>query len=676
MPTSVLDHLCRGTFVWLRPDPQEIRRIFGKPEDLLPSPQLIFLEDETATPLVGFPILLSRSDQRLRELVRAYLDDEEEAQVAYHNRSAFDSKRLAARWEAYRQLLSQIVENATVSSLGYDYHSVFWLHHSLEVARYLQDTPKRLRRRDLAVGRDHGDDIKYKIFFKWIDRVTNLTSDVASELADEMGEDEDTLFPQLLARMRDNVLIFTEDYIGPDLKELASYFQGCLKDDLRNLRQRMEALGQWHDHLLPGEPLLRSAVEDLLALDSDGDPRRLLRRSGYVTFLSKHPAYDPERFPTPDQVKTWEGLLGKLKEFEILHALRKMVVPLERNPETQELVSRDRSINTTWVGGPPVLRVSRVTRPLDFGAPWVVDPLVHRFGLVYDITDFSAILSMLGRAERSALEDAFRMTAQFQRKIDRLASSLNLRLEKYLGDGAFYSGRQSLRMLALAVGVQRLYPQFVERGFPFDRGLRIALNLGEYRLLALANDDRSAEPRYEYFGHGLVELSRLTTGKKTQEIESFKTYLVSQGYSEQTVNKFFSPMLRRNADLVSKIDEQRPFFAYINQTSTLINEGMVATEPFIERLGSFAEMFYVRAHGRGFIAVPIEEGGQKLMVGFRKLGIGKFKGLEPLPIYEVVDCDSWESRDLKEIPPQKLVGALERLFTRTMAAQQQARQSG
>ncbi len=38
------------------------------------------------------------------------------------------------------------------------------------------------------------------------------------------------LFPEVLALMRDNVLILTEDYISPDLSELGSYFQGCLQD--------------------------------------------------------------------------------------------------------------------------------------------------------------------------------------------------------------------------------------------------------------------------------------------------------------------------------------------------------------------------------------------------------------------------------------------------------------
>ncbi|MEO1087212.1 MAG: hypothetical protein AAFY88_23505, partial [Acidobacteriota bacterium] len=328
-----------------------------------------------------------------------------------------------------------------------------------------------------------------------------------------------------------------------------------------------------------------------------------------------------------------------------------------------------------WVGGPPVLHLSTATRPIDFAAPWVVNPMVKRFGLVYDITDFSATLSILGRSERSALENAFRMTVQFQRKIDLMAAELGLRLEKYLGDGAFYSSRRSLELLVLAIEIQRLYPKFVARGFPFDRGLRIAINHGEYRLLPLEREAGAFEPRYEYFGHGLVELSRLTTGKKTQQVDTFRTYLVSQGYPEQAVNKFFAPLMKRDAELVSKIDEARPFYAYINANRALINEGIVATEPLIQHLGDFSPLYYARQHGRGFIGTDIDGlGGESLRVGFRKLGGAHFKGLDPLTTFEIVDGADWDPAGLQKIPDQPLGAAIERLFNKTASAARKARQ--
>lgn len=667
MPISVIEHLARGTFVFLRSDPADIRRTIPQADDILPEPQTIYLEDEASSPLLGFPILLSRSLARLNDLLSEFVRSEEEAQVAYLARAPFDSRAYAASWESYKVQLSQILEHATISSHATDYASLFWLHHSLHVARNLLEVPKRIRRKDLTIGRDHGDSIKYKIFQKWMDRVSALTYDLAHRLAEEMGEKEELLFPRVLGLMRDNVLILTEDYVSPDLSELSSYFQGCLKLDFRDLRQRLRGIEDWLEKRLPNDPLLRAVATELLGQEVPSPPL-LLMRPGFLAFIGRHPQYPAAQMLDAEQAQTLEKLFDKLREFEILHAMRKMLVPVEA--ENGQLVSRDRSINTTWVGGPPVLRLSSATRPIDFGSPWVVNPVVQRFGLIYDITDFSATLSMLGRSERSALEEAFRMTAHFQRQINRLGFDLNVRLEKYLGDGAFYSGRHPRQILAMAIEIQRLYPVFVDKGYPFNRGLRIAINYGEYRLLPL-QEGRGGGTRYEFFGHGLVELSRLSTGKKTQEMDEFKTYLISQGYPELQVNKFFAPMMRRDSDLVSKLDEARRFFAYINQNHTLVNEGIVATEPFIARLGLFPQMYYAREHGRGFIVVPLEVDGKSFLLGVRKLGIGKFKGLEPIPVYEIVDGSAWTAADLKEIPQQRLLGALERLFTKTVAATQE-----
>lgn len=665
--SSVLQHLARGIFTFLRPDMAEMRRVFPQAEDILPVPQRIFLEDIEATPLVGFPVLLGPSLRQIDEALAAYLRSETEAQAAVFSRQPFDSKLYAQNWERYRGLLARVLENTIASSRGSAHTAIFWLHHSQEVASQLLEIPRELRRTNLAVGREHGDAVKFRVFSKWIDRVVALNYDVAHRLATTLEEEEAKLFPALLAHMRDNVLIFTQDYVSPDLSELGSYFQGCLGRDGRDFRQRMARLGEWHSKVLRTDPLLAGAAQHFLGGDP-GDPDELLRRSGYLSFLSHHVTFSSTELLSAEQIQLWESLLEKLKEFEILRALRKMIVLLETE-EDGELVCRDRSMNTTWVGGPSVLRVSNTTRPMDFTAPWVVDPVVQRCGLVYDITDFSTILSHLGRAEKSALDEAFRMTSRFQRSIDKTASSLELKLEKYLGDGAFYSGRNAQRMTLVALHIQRLYPTFVDQGFPFSKGLRIALNYGEYRLLPL--DDEGGQQRYEYFGHGLVELSRLSTGKRTHEIEDIKTYLINQGYQEQTVNKFFAPILRRNAELVSKLDEARRFYAYINPNGSLINEGIVATESFIRRLGIFRELRYTKESGRWFVALELDvEGHDRQWIGLRKLGIGRFKGLDPVPVYEIIDGGHWTPETLREIPAQHLMGALEKLFAQTVTHRQ------
>lgn len=663
--SSVLDHLSRGIFGFLKPDPDNVRRLIPSAEEILPRPQRIFLEDEEATPLVGFPILLSPGLQHIDNALGEYFDAEIEAQCAFYTRQAFDSKLYAQKWERYRGVIATVLENATATGHGTGLAAVFWLLHSQAIVDRLHQIPKDLRRQDLNLGRDHGDAIKYKVFFKWIDRVIALNFDVAHRLAEDFQKDESELFPGILSLMRDNILIFTEEYVSPDLSELASYFHGCLNRDGRDFRQRLQALRNWHERVAMQDGMIRGAVDNLLPGDAKDDPTQALNQAGFVSFLSRHAGYDEGQLFSAEQIKVWESLLEKLKQFEVLRALRKMIVPLEQ--EGDELICRDRSMNTTWVGGPSLLRVSRATRPFDFTAPWVIDPVVKRFGLVYDITDFSSTLSLLGRSEVSALDQAFRMTSSFQHRANRIAYSLDLTLEKYLGDGAFYSGRQPRQILAAAVRLQRLYPTFVAHGFPFDKGLRIALNFGEYRLLPLVADGGQG-PSYEYFGHGLVELSRLSTGKRTQEIDDFKTYLIAQGYREMVVNKFFAPMMRRDAELVNKQDEARRFHAYINQNGALINEGMVATEAFVTRLGFFTELRFVKEQGRGYVAFQLEEEGGSMRVGVRKLGIGKFKGLEPVPVYEIVDGDGWSWSELQEIPSQPLMSALNRLFVQTMAA--------
>ncbi len=56
---SVIEHLSRGTYGFLRAEAAEIRAVIPRVEEILPRPQTIFLLDETEVPLLGFPILKS-----------------------------------------------------------------------------------------------------------------------------------------------------------------------------------------------------------------------------------------------------------------------------------------------------------------------------------------------------------------------------------------------------------------------------------------------------------------------------------------------------------------------------------------------------------------------------------------------------------------------------------------
>ncbi|HYX24031.1 MAG TPA: hypothetical protein VFC23_07745 [Thermoanaerobaculia bacterium] len=657
-PTSLLQML-QGPFNFLRPEPDEIRRLLPDLRRLLPQPRPIFLEDENATPLQGFPISLSRGMLELRAALRGYVLAEEGVQVAGLRREGHDVRAHTQAWERYVALLSRALENATISSYGRQYPAVFWLFHSLDLARLLKEVPKRMLRRDTELGRRHGDAVKYRIFDRFLDRVLATSYDLVQRLAGTTEEVEEELFPRVLTRMRDNVLLFTEDYISRDLSELGSYFNGSLGIDGRDLRKRLDDLARWHFEQLAADPGLRTVVTHLLRADPRGDSRDLLCRPGYVSYLATLKSYEPVRLLAPPLLQVWEGLLLKLKEFELIHGLRRLLVPIEVEADGR-MVGRELPPGRAVPGGDLVL--STATRPLDFMEPWVVDPRVERYGMIYDISDFSQTLSMLHRAGNERQDDAFLAMFRFQRRINRLAASHRAKLEKYLGDGAFYSSREATNLLLCSIHLQRYYVEAVREGLPFDRGMRIALNYGPYRLIPMGSRPEEGE-RYEFFGPGLVELSRLTTGKATQEVDEVKTMLINQGYPEATVHKFFSPLSAKNVDVVDKTEELRRFYAYINRNGTLHNNGMVATGAFIaqlERELTGCPLFRGREGDRAYVYLVLEDAGDKLSVGFRKLGMAHLKGLEKLAVYEIVDGAEVDPAALTQLRGVRLAGAVER----------------
>ena len=57
--------------------------------------------------------------------------------------------------------------------------------------------------------------------------------------------------------------------------------------------------------------------------------------------------------------------------------------------------------------------------------------------------------------------------------------------------------------------------------------------------------------------------------------------------------------------------------------------------------------------------VRAEEGGG-LLVGLRKMGLAHLKGLDRIPVYEVVDGAAWEGLPLAPAPGATLMEAIER----------------
>lgn len=669
MTSTPSPYLLQGPFNFLRPEPEEIRAIAPDIDRWLPRPGVTFLEDEAASPVRGFPILLSPRYHALCAALERFIIAEEEVQTAVLLRRPTERHLYQAAWERYRVLLTRAVDNVTISSYGRNFPAVFWLQHSLELCRLLKETPRRVLRLDLATGREHGDTIKFRVLERYLDRVLADTYDLVSRLADDTDEVEEELFPRLLSRMRDNVLVFTEDHVSHSLAELSSYFNGYLHIDGRDLLRRLRGFTEWQAQLLQTDPVLRAVVRHLLAPLPAANPaaapdpatrgRELLNRPGWVRYLAIRPDYPEEDLLPPHLVRVWEGLVLKLKEFELFQGLRRYLLPVELEGETL--------VCSTGLAPRPstgALRLSPATRPLDFMATWVIDPQIHRFGLIYDLTDFSAIITLLRRSGSEEQDDAFRNMFRFQRRLNRLAAGQRLKLEKYLGDGAFYSSRRATTSLLGGILLQRAYRQALGEGFPFDRGMRIALNYGQYRLIPISSGQGGAE-RYEFFGHGLVELSRLVTGKATREIEEIKIMLVTQGYPEATVHRFFSPLLQQNQTGGEPRQDARPFYAAIDPSGNLVNEGIVATEPFVTQLeaelGRDAPLLAARQADADFIALTFDE-ADGMLVGLRKIGLAHLKGLDRIPIYEVVDGEPWRGSRLEPARGNSLKEAIDSGF--------------
>jgi hypothetical protein len=380
-----------------------------------------------------------------------------------------------------------------------------------------------------------------------------------------------------------------------------------------------------------------------------------------VRFLSERPSYNPKKSLTLEQVEVWESLLRRLKEFEILAGLRRFVVPVvERNGDFHcpAATLRGRQSKTKEVV------LSYTTRPMDFLSSWVVDPLVRRFGLIYDITDFSAIISMVRRSGHAEQDSSFRQIFGFQNRVDKLALAHKLQLEKYLGDGALYSGRHPTLLLAAAVRLQRFYREALEKDFPFDRGLRIALNYGRYRLLPIQGT--GSQRHYEFFGHGIVELSRLVSGKSTHDLDDTKALLLSTGYAPHEVEKFFAPVSTRRSYRADTPLRQGRFHASINSSGVLINEGIAATSPFLTEVSNSEELVRVRGSHKekliNYVVCEVDDAAGTVIMGIRQLGAARLKGLGDVVIFEVVDAEPWDTATFQPPTEWNLLDALAAQF--------------
>ncbi len=626
MPSSLVTYLTQridaSTFLLPADLGRTLEDLFPRPDVLLPQPYKIYAADETQPPVLGFPI----AETAIMKDLDARLDRWVNEEVAFQITRSTDAKEKSQiAFAAYITQLMKVAENAMTSNLLSDYHAVFWLAHSIDISRHFTSIPRRVSAVDAQAGRTHGDAIKYRIFAKWCGDTRDQMTQIAAKAAPILDGDEQRAL-EFFRLLQDDVLILTEEFVGPDLRELRSFVNGYVRRDFQAFRDALERLRTTTADLVQSERTLRASLTLFGANPDQGVTIALLLDSRFQNFIFDHPSI--QNVLSREDREQFQLIGRRVREFAVLNQLRRGIVWMTNAPDGT-IVAADRRSDVQY---------SRSTRPLDFGRPGVVDPIVHRFGLIYDISNFTETLGSIRRGGGKEEVKAYRQMLLFQRRMETIADRHRLKFEKFLGDGAFYTTRRALGLTRAAVEIQRFYTEMKRKGFAFNKGLRIALNYGYYRLLPMKGSNE-AERITEFYGPGIVELSRLTTGKSNKEIDEIAAFLVAKGFDPEKVQKFFAP-LQHGDDVIDHRQHEREYYAYVNSNGTLMNEGIAASYQFLQELSNelqaeAQQLYRTRtAWGSYIVFLPAVAGVE--FIGIRLLGMVQLKGLDNIDIGEVV----------------------------------------
>ncbi len=588
----------------------------------LPAPFPIFGRDEETVVTWGYPVLLSDGVRKLRHDLDNLIRSEIQFRLQPGNTEF--KRTLAAHREKYHNSIATTLENVFMN----DYHrglvDLFLLFHSGEVVRSLSQAS----RTDITQGSAPAERREQvaSVIADLLRRAALTAVDKLRQLA--QVQVIPALTP-LLGIICQDQLLLVENRPPNQLTQLGGYLQTHFRQNAEALNSANKWVLERLNDLVIRRPevgsLLRIAMGSSLKLDRPEallQPRLLdaIRTSGLAETLHLSAV----------QLDLLRELGLRLKTFEILAALRRRILPMQR-------------LGTTlgFAGPSSATPIAKTTRPYDFTAPGVVDSAVRRFGLIYDLSNFTTVLEEMRKQGRMAEERALQFMYVFQNRLEAIRLRRRLTFEKFLGDGAFYTSRRAVRVIAAACEIQHVYEQLRNIGFPFNHGIRIAVNYGVYRLLPMLHPGPEAK-RFEFFGHGIVELARLTTGKSTREVSDIAEFLVHSGYHPGEVDAFLAPL----AEVRSSQHRQsfRRYAATLDAHGELVNEGIVVALPFLEELElelDPATLAMAEIDNLQCLLFPIDPGlPNTLYVGLRYLGVARLKGL---PSQELAEAAVWTS---------------------------------
>jgi hypothetical protein len=574
------------------------------PADVLPVPAKIDLSDEARDSSYGFAITRAEVLDELVLRLERWISEEIAARTGDESKT-----RAGDALEKYRSHLVKTARNAVHSSILGDYHGVFWLVHSSQLARVFSALPRQILA-TTTFSREEADDLKYVLFSRWANAMRESVADIVKGApANAAG---------FMSLIIENPLIATEEFIASDLRALRAYFTSFLKIDFAAASDWFQGMRVQAAELIASDKVFARAFRQL-GYHSSTPTLTMVLDPRVQDLLFDHPA-----MAAVQDRSLYESTARRLLQFYIVYYLRRSLVWMKKT-EDGDTVSDEGSRQVVY---------SRSIRPMNFGRRGVVEPIVFRFGLVYDITAFAQTLGEIARGGAEEEQVSYQQMVEFQRDLADITQQHSLQFEKFLGDGAFYTSRRAAATLHAALHIQRFYAAARRDGFAFNRGLRIGINYGYYRLLPMRIAADGSEIK-EFYGPGIVELSRLTTGKTTKDVEDFQQFLLSHGYDNSDVYRFFAPLsqsITRNAP-----DTSREFYAYINENGHLINEGIVVSIPFLEQLSQDlasggARIYRLRTKSGVYLGFPSDTQGY---VAVRILGAVSLKGMEETEVGEV-----------------------------------------
>ncbi len=594
----------------------------------LPVPYPIFAPDEETIVDRGYPVLRQKPLKAIAAAVQHLVAAEVPYRIALAEREPADKTGVTAAREALRKRLVPQLENAMLSDSGRHLPELLALAVARSAVGILDRVPVLVARRRPEIAREHGEPIRFAVARSTAEQLHRASLEAGDRLRSIAPDSGAAPVSPVIQALLGDVFPLAQKALDRDPRRLEGWAAIVLKMDPERFRRLWGAIHARAEGLLAREPGLRAAVGLLTGGGgrvSGGAPVLEPRLWDVLEAVGA----TGEVTASSEIVRAFRQLGRALKRSELLVALRDRVLPVEASGPRLALVDRN----------PPV-EISPSTRPYDFGRPGVVDTAVHRFGLTYDLVSFTAELEEIRKAGRAAEEKALRFMYRFQEELRGIADRHRLRFEKFLGDGAFYSARRPIRAFAAACAIQQLYERLRVEGFPFTRGIRIALNFGTYHLLAMPTTAADG-PRYEFFGHGIVELARLTTGKSGREVEEIAEFLVHSGYTEASVEAFLGPLLEGHGE--GRKARQRRYAAWIDGTGGLVNNGIVLTAPFLEELERELPPAPERVEfdGVSWLAWSFGPAEEPVHVGLRYLGVPHLKGLPP---QELVEVTVWNTR--------------------------------